>query len=128
VFSDLLPVQRGCADADTAISLNNLAFLYYATHAYAKAEPLWEQVLRIRQKVLGPEHPSTARSLDNLAYCEFDLGRIDEATGLARQAAAVELTILSKMLSFTSEEQRLAYLDIFRPYGLFPILKGTEAD
>ena len=59
---------------------------------------------------------------------EFDLGRIDEATALARKASAAELTILSKILSFTSEQQRLAYLDIFHPYSLFPILKGTEVD
>jgi hypothetical protein len=31
-------------------------------------------------------------------------------------------------LSFTSEQQRLAYLNIFDPYSLFPVLKGTEAD
>ena len=59
---------------------------------------------------------------------EFNLGRIDEATALARQASAAQLTILSKIFSFTSEQQRLAYLDIFRPYSLFPFLKGTEAD
>ena len=95
---------------------------------YAKAEPLYQEALRIRQKVLGPEHPDTATSLDNLALLEFDLGRIDEATALARQASAAELTILSKIFSFTSEQQRLAYLDIFHPYSLFPFLKGTEAD
>ena len=95
---------------------------------YAKAEPLYQEALRIRQKVLGPEHPDTAQSLDNLALLEFDLGRIDEATALARQASAAELTILSKIFSFTSEQQRLAYLDIFHPYSLFPFLKGTEAD
>ena len=88
----------------------------------------YQEALRIRQKVLGPEHPDTATSLDNLAYCEFDLGRIDEATALARQASAAELTILSKIFSFTSEQQRLAYLDIFHPYSLFPFLKGTETD
>ena len=59
---------------------------------------------------------------------EFDLGRIDEATALARQASAAQLTILSKIFSFTSEQQRLAYLDIFHPYSLFPFLKGTETD
>jgi len=32
------------------------------------------------------------------------------------------------MLSFTSEEQRLAYLQIFRPYDVFPLLNGSEAD
>jgi hypothetical protein len=42
-----------------------------ASHGdYARAEPL-QQVLRIRLKVLGSEHPHTAESLNNLAllYC-----------------------------------------------------------
>ena len=113
---------------ETAESLNNLAMLYYATGEYGKAEPFYREALRILQAVLGPEHPGTATSRDNLAFCEFDLGRIDEATAVARQAAAAELTMLSKIFSFTSEQQRLAYLDIFHPYRLFPFLKGTEAD
>src|ERR1700737_1423500 len=113
---------------DTATSLNNLALLYWTIGEYAKAEPLYQEALRMRQKMLGPEHPDTATSLDNLALVEFDLGRIDEATALARQASAAELAILSKIFSFTSEEQRLAYLDIFHPYSLFPFLKGTEID
>jgi tetratricopeptide (TPR) repeat protein len=112
----------------TAQSLNNLALLYRAMGDYAKAEPLFQEALRIRQQVLGPEHPDTAASLTNLALLEFNLNRIDEATALARQASAAELTILSKMFSFTSEEQRLAYLDIFHPYNLFALLKGTEID
>ena len=112
----------------TAQSLDNLAMLYKYMGEYAKAEPLFQEALRIRQKVLGPEHPDTATILDNLAYFEFDLGRIDEATALARQASAAELTALSKIFSFTSEQQRLAYLDIFHPYSLFPFLKGTETD
>jgi hypothetical protein len=95
---------------------------------YAKAEPLFREALRICQKVSGPDHPDTAASLNNLALLDFDLGRVDEATALARQASAAELAILSKIFSFTSEQQRLAYLDIFDPYSLFPFLKGTEAD
>ena len=113
---------------DTAISLSSLAWLYNATGEYAKAEPLDQEALRIRRKVLGPEHPDTAKSLNNLALVEFYLGRIDEATALARQASAAELTIISKIFSFTSEQQRLAYLNIFYPYSLFPFLKGTEVD
>ena len=77
---------------------------------------------------MGQNIPTRRTSLDNLALLEFDLGRIDEATALARQASAAELTILSKIFSFTSEQQRLAYLDIFHPYSLFPFLKGTETD
>src|SRR5271165_4756914 len=113
---------------DTATSLNNLALLYHEMGEYAKAEPLYREALRIRQKVLGPEHPSTAASLNNLALLCFDLGQIDEATALARQDSAAQLTILSKIFSFASEQQRLAFLDVFRPYSLFPFLKGTETD
>ena len=113
---------------DTAKSLNSLGQLYDDMGEYAKAEPLYQEALRIYRKVLGPEHPDTATSLNNLAALEFDLGRIDEATALARQASAAQLAILSKIFSFTSEEQRLAYLGVFYPYSLFPILKGTETD
>src|SRR5271166_4859771 len=118
----------GTEHPSTATSLNNLAFLYDEMGEYVKAEPLYREALRICRKILGPEHPDTAIMLGNLALLDLDLGRIDEATALARQLSAAELTILAKILSFTSEHQRLAYLDIFYPYSLFPFLKGTEAD
>ena len=131
LYREALQIRQkvlGSEHLDTAQSLNNLGGLYEDMGEYAKAEPLYQEALQIRQKVLGPEHPDTAQSLDNLAVLEFDLGRIDEAAVFARQASAAELTILSKIFSFTSEEQRLAYLDIFHPYSLFPFLKGTETD
>ena len=131
LFQEALRIRQkilGPDHPETAISLNNLGALYWTMGEYAKAEPLYQEALRIRQKILAPWHPDTALSLDNLALLEFDLGRIDEATALARQASAAELTILSKVFSFTSEQQRLAYLDVFHPYSLFPFLKGTEAD
>jgi tetratricopeptide (TPR) repeat protein len=131
LFQEALRIRQkilGPEHPETAISFNNLGALYWTTGEYAKAEPLYQEALRIRQKILAPWHPDTALSLDNLALLEFGLGRIDQATALARQAFAAELTILSKVFSFTSEQQRLAYLDIFHPYSLFPFLKGTEAD
>jgi hypothetical protein len=33
---------------------------------YAKAEPLLQRAVRICEKALGPEHPDTASSLENL--------------------------------------------------------------
>ena len=36
--------------------------------AYAVARPLYERALAIREKVLGPEHPNIAASLNNLAF------------------------------------------------------------
>ena len=131
LYQEALRIRQkvlGPEHPDTAESLNNLGLLYKATGDYAKAEPLLQNALRIWQKVLGNEHPDTAISLNNLVLLEFDLGRIEEATTLARQASAAQLTILSKIFSFTSEEQRLAYSAIFNPYSLFAFLKGTEAD
>jgi tetratricopeptide (TPR) repeat protein len=118
----------GSESPRTADSLTNLASMYQAMGEYAKAEPLCREALRICQKVLGQEHPDTEIRLQKLARLEFDLDRINEATALARQGAAAQLTILSKILSFTSEQQRLAYLQIFFPYNLFPVLRGTETE
>ena len=118
----------GPEDLDLAKGLTDLAELYHLTDEYAKAEPLYREVLQIRQKVLGPENPDTATALENLAMLDFDLGRMDEATILARQVSAARLTILSKIFSFTSEQQRLAYIEVFPPYSLFPFLEGTDTD
>jgi tetratricopeptide (TPR) repeat protein/CHAT domain-containing protein len=118
----------GSEHPDTASSLNNLAELYQDKGEYAQAEPLYQEALQILQKIFGPAHPLTAMSLENLALLEFEFGRVDEARALARRASAAELTILSKIFSFSSEQQRLAYLGIFHPYSLFPFLKGTETD
>ena len=131
LFQEALRIRRkvlGPEHPDVALSLNNLGELYEATSEYAKAEPLLQEALRIRRKILGPEHPAMAAGLNNLALSEFYLGRIDDATALAREASAAELTNLSRIFTFTSEEQRLAYLNIFHPYSLFPFLKGTELE
>ena len=36
---------------------------------YAKAEPLYQRSLKIRESQLGPDHPDVAASLNNLAFC-----------------------------------------------------------
>ena len=58
------------AAADTASTLSNLAALYWAMEDYAKAEPLYKEVLQIWENALGPEHPYTAQSLNQLALLE----------------------------------------------------------
>ena len=46
---------------------------------YAKAEPLYEEALEIRRKVLGREHPDTAISLNNLASLYQADGRLRQS-------------------------------------------------
>ncbi len=72
-----------------AISLNNLAELYRAQEAYARAEPLYKRTLEILEKVLGPEHPSVARNLENYAVLLRGTGRSNEATKMEARAKAI---------------------------------------
>jgi hypothetical protein len=57
---------NAAASAECADLLNRAGEHFYRG-AYLEARPLWERALAIREKVLGPEHPRTALSLNNLA-------------------------------------------------------------
>jgi len=68
--------------------LNNLAHLAQAQGHLAAAKPLFERSLAIREKVLGPEHPLTATSLNNLASC-CRPGDLGGARPLCERALAI---------------------------------------
>jgi CHAT domain-containing protein/Tfp pilus assembly protein PilF len=74
---------------DTATALNDLAALYLATFAYAKAEPLFQRALAIREKAFGPEHLATALSLSNLAGLYRDTGAYTRAEPFYQRALAI---------------------------------------
>jgi tetratricopeptide (TPR) repeat protein len=111
----------------TAQALNNLAALYDFMGNYAKAEPLYQRALKIREKALGPDHPDTAQTLNDLAFVKIALGETENALPLAKRAQQAEEKYLSNILSFTSEQQRLAFQKTTHPYALFANL-GSAAD
>ena len=112
---------------DTAFSLENLAALYWVTGDCAKAEPLYRRALAIREKVLGPEHPDTATSLEDLAILNIDLGKAGRASEFAERAKKAQEAELGNILSFTSEQQRLAFQETTNPFGLVATL-GSAPD
>ena len=73
-----------------ATSLNNLAALYRTQGAYAKAEPLYQRSLKIREKSLGPEHPGLAQSLENYAELLSKTGRAKDAAQLVARAQTIK--------------------------------------
>jgi len=81
---------------DVAVSLSNLAGLYWATGRYAEAEPLLKRALAIREKVLGKNHPDVAQSLNNLAVLYRDTGRYAEAEPLYQRALQIREKALGK--------------------------------
>ena len=52
---------------EAARLLNQAGYYLYLRARYAEAEPLFRRALAIREQALGPDHPDTAQSLNNLA-------------------------------------------------------------
>ena len=61
---------------------------------YAEAIPLAQRTLAITEKVLGPEHPDVALSLNNLAELYQDQGNYKEAEPLFQRALAIKEKVL----------------------------------
>jgi CHAT domain-containing protein/Tfp pilus assembly protein PilF len=69
--------------------LNDLALLYLQQDRYADAEPLLKRALAVREKALGPDHPTVAPELNNLAKLYDDQNRYADAELLYKRALAI---------------------------------------
>jgi tetratricopeptide (TPR) repeat protein len=65
-----------------------------ALTAYAHARALYERALAINEKMLGPEHPRTATSLNSLAGLLRDQGDLAGARPLYERALAINENVL----------------------------------
>jgi tetratricopeptide (TPR) repeat protein len=65
---------------------------------------MYKRALKIDEKILSPEHPDVALSLNNLALLYCDQERYDEAEALYKRV----LTILEKALG--PDHQNVAYV------------------
>src|SRR6516162_10201987 len=63
--------------------------VFFYRGAYLEARPLYERALAIREKVLGPEHPWTAESLNNLASLLQAQGDLAGSRPLYERALAI---------------------------------------
>ncbi len=93
---------------DTATSMNNLANVLqeqgkdellspsaaraqarFDLQAYSETESLFRKALAIQERTLGPDHPATANTLNNLSTYLDRRGRSDEAEPLQRRALSI---------------------------------------
>ena len=88
----------------------SLAGIYYAKSDYAKAEPLYQRALKIRENALGPNHPETADSLVHLAALYRDKGDFQQAIAFGVRATEVSEYNLGHVLVTGSERQKLLFL------------------
>jgi CHAT domain-containing protein/Tfp pilus assembly protein PilF len=71
------------------MTLSHLATLYESLGDYAKAEPLLQRALKIREKALGPDHSYTAGSLKDLALLYVSMGDYAKAEPLFQRALKI---------------------------------------
>ncbi|MBM3225316.1 MAG: tetratricopeptide repeat protein, partial [Candidatus Tectomicrobia bacterium] len=86
--------RSGLSDQRLSIPLTTLALVYSAQNHVDKAEPLYQRILALRERSLGPEHLEVAAALDNLAEVYEVQGQYLQAQTLYWRA----LQIREKML------------------------------
>ena len=101
---------------DVAQSLNNLAALYHSQGKMSQAEPLLQQALAILQRLFEGDHPNIVLSLNNLAILLIKSDRPTEALALMQQAIAMDDRLLRASFAYSSERDRLIYIDNIRKY------------
>lgn len=63
---------------------------------YTKAENMHQEMLELREKALGKEHPDTLTSMNNLALALSDQGKHAEAETMYQKTLALRETMLGK--------------------------------
>jgi tetratricopeptide (TPR) repeat protein len=87
VCGSTLPPGAETAAADLLSALGQ--YRQGALAAYPEARTLFDRALAIREKALGPEHPDTAGSLNNVALLLRDQGDLAGARPLFERALAI---------------------------------------
>jgi tetratricopeptide (TPR) repeat protein len=76
-------------DVQRATSLASVAQALRYQKKFTDAEPLFREALAIRERVLPPNHPRTALTLEGLGACLYGQNRLDEAEGYLLRAVAI---------------------------------------
>ncbi|KAF7545318.1 hypothetical protein G7Z17_g9275 [Cylindrodendrum hubeiense] len=75
---------------NTISSKAGLAATYYAQGRYDEAEPIEEEVLKLRREVLGKKHPDTIKSMVALAITYHEQGRYNKAERMKAEALKLQ--------------------------------------
>ncbi|MBZ5654174.1 MAG: tetratricopeptide repeat protein [Acidobacteriia bacterium] len=96
-------LDKSSKDVDTSLSndpelkaklMYTMAVTYRGLGLYSRADQLQTSALEIQRRVLGPEHPDTLRSMNNLANIFGDEGHGDEAEKISRETLEIRRRVL----------------------------------
>ena len=108
-------------------ALQNLAAIYADQNDLANARRLYREALEVELKTSGDTSVDVANLLHHLALVEWRDRQPERARNLARQKYDIEKALIHNVFSFTSEEERLAFVEKLQP--LYPLINlGAAAD
>jgi CHAT domain-containing protein/Tfp pilus assembly protein PilF len=116
----------GLENPRTKNDLHNLAFLYRAMNRYSEAEHLYLQALGNDEP--GPDFGGKDRStlLRNLTFLYLDWYKEDHARVYAKKALEAKTAELASVLAFSSERQRIRYVQTADPYSALVYLQDVS--
>jgi tetratricopeptide (TPR) repeat protein len=77
------------SEEDLSESLNKQVVTFYQQGRYSEATEIAQEVLQLREKALGPDHPDVAISLNNLAAIYEAQGKYAEAEPLYKRSLEI---------------------------------------
>ena len=84
-----LAETHGCETSNAAYLNNQAGYYTRSRGSYAATRPFYERALAIREKALGPDHPHTALSLNNLGALLDSMGDLAAARPFFERALAI---------------------------------------
>jgi len=85
----ILPPSEPDADIRRGVLLTTLGHIRRARGDPADAEAVHREVLELRRRIWGAQHPEVANAIVNVASAVADQGRVDEAAALYREGLAM---------------------------------------
>ncbi|MFK5975819.1 MAG: tetratricopeptide repeat protein [Sulfurovum sp.] len=89
---EFIPSQK----IEDALMLNDYARIYYLCGEYDNALPLFLKALEIIERLLGEEHPDTARVYNNLASLYYSMGEYKKAEPLYLKSLEIKERLLGE--------------------------------
>lgn len=112
-----LEIRQRCLSKnhpDMANALLSIGALAYETGDYASARKNFDDALSVLSSSLDRNHPRITDLLHRLAMVDAVEGNVDDSLARMLDAISREDATLDSVLSFGTEQQRIAFLDLIR--------------
>ena len=96
----------GTESTELLATIEGLAETYFAGSEYPAAEPLYERLLHLWEKLAGPDHPMVAITLDKLVVFYWKEGKPEKARQALQRSIDIRAEFLAIGLSYQAADEK----------------------